>query len=144
MYTLQKFILNQFKEHNVKAKLTKSIIAAREVPWIGLKISEYGITQDQTRVDALLNLKEPSTGAELSKFLGAVNWMKAWLGVNYQKFVQPLLEIKQKAAELAGSQKATRMEKIRLHDAGLWDKAAAEAWKACLNMIANETLTLAH
>ena len=144
MFELQQYILSQFREHNVKAKLSKSIIVARELPWIGLQISEYGIAQEQTRVDALLALKEPSTGADLARFLGALNWMKGWLGINYQKFVQPLLDIKRKATELAGSSKASKLNKVQLRDAGLWNDSKTAAWHACLKAIATETLTLAH
>jgi hypothetical protein len=141
---LHRYLLSRFKKHNVKAKLEKSILLAREIPWIGLTISKHGVSQQQTRIDALLQLKEPETGADLATFLGAVNWMKSWLGINYQKRVQPLIEVKQRATELAGSSKASHLKKINLKATGLWDHLTSEVWKKCLEMIARETLTLAH
>src|SRR5690606_24963665 len=110
----------------------------------GLSISDLGVTQSQTRVDALLALDEPQTAADLTKFLGALNWMKSFLGKNYQKYVGPLLLIKQRAAEMAGSQKSTKLKGIDLKQRGLWDDAASKHWKNCLSMVAKETLTLAH
>ena len=144
MINLHAYILEQFNKHNVKVKLEKSFLVSRELPWIGLTVSEQGLAQQQSRIDALLKLPEPETGADLATFLGALNWMKSWLGVNYHKIVQPLLDVKQKASELVQSMKTTALKKVNLAKANLWSSEMTSNWRQCLDMIAHETTILAH
>jgi len=142
---LHRFLLGQFSSHNIKVKLAKSQLAAREVSWIGFRVNQDGLKQPTSRVDALLRLQRPTNAAELGTFLGALNWMRSWLGVNYLRNTTPLQDAKQKAIQLAaGSQKASSLRKINLEKHGLWTDAVEKAWSDCLQMVAKETLTLAH
>ena len=69
-------VLERLAEKGVKLSAKKAILFADEVKWCGKILSGSGVSQDPERIGGLLELRQPTTIAELMSFLCSVNWMR--------------------------------------------------------------------
>ena len=61
---------------NVKLNPNKTNPCSREITWCGRKISEAGIRFDDSCMQVLLQLPEPTRADQLQKFFCASNWIR--------------------------------------------------------------------
>ena len=141
---LIQYFLNQLHKFNFKVKLRKCSFFDRDIQWLGYSISADGFRQPKSRTSALTSMPAPTSAADLTKFLGAVNWISKFLGPHYSSMVAPLLQAKKDASQLVGSLKKSKLAKINLRQRGLWTDECHHAWQNLLQHIHNCTYTLAH
>ena len=69
-------VLQRFRQHRLKLNAEKSEFAVKEIPFLGYKISEKGLSLDPTKLHALENYKKPTNKKELKQYLGFANFLK--------------------------------------------------------------------
>lgn len=140
MITVLSYLFGQLKKFNMKIKLAKSSFGLSRVKWVGYDIQAKGITQPESRIKALLALRRPENGAELSTFIGALNYIRSWLGPQIAHLCGPINELKKEATKRAGSAKASKLRRIPLN----WTEAAIKSFQDIKALIGRECLALAH
>ena len=136
------YILQRASQYNMKIKLSKCQFFLTAVDWLGYRITAKGISQSYTKTQALTNLAKPKNGAELSNFIGSINWIRQFLGPRYSELMAPLLNAKQKAAHITGSLKKTQLRKVSSDQ--FWSKQCDLAWTKMLHLIERKCHTLRH
>ena len=68
-------VLNKLKEHNVMLNEEKCIFAAKELEFLGHKLSAAGIKPAQSKVAAVKNFRKPINVEEVRSFLGLLNFV---------------------------------------------------------------------
>ncbi|KAE8907373.1 hypothetical protein PF003_g8128 [Phytophthora fragariae] len=69
--------LTRCKSYGLKLHAKKCAFFATEVKWCGRMISAQGVKHCPERVQGLVEMQLPQTGADLQQFLCATNWMGA-------------------------------------------------------------------
>lgn len=80
-----KEVLNKLNEYNVVLNQEKCIFAAKELVFLGHKLTANGIMPTQDKVSAVKNFRKPSSAEEVRSFLGLMNFVG--------KFIPNLAEI---------------------------------------------------
>ena len=91
----------------------KSQLIAREVTWVGRKISEHGVTFDDSLIEGLQNLSPPTNAQELQQFVCGVNWMRCSIP-NFAEEIAPLQDVIRTCQQQLNSSKGSRLRKIPL------------------------------
>ena len=91
-------ILNQLQKFGIKASKEKSIFFKEKIEYLGLEITKAGILPSKRKCDAILKMERPKDLAQLSSFLGMVNYYGMFIK-NLSTISQPLNMLKQKAVE---------------------------------------------
>ena len=138
--TVLNYLLKRLQRYNLKVKLSKCQFLVQKVEFLGYEVSAQGITQPLSRTTALTSIKLPTNGAELASFLGALNWISKFLGPRYSQVAAPLLDLKSRAANAAGSMKKTKLRKVQLE----WQRESYDAWYNLMDLIAEKCHTMAH
>ncbi|XP_011884023.1 PREDICTED: uncharacterized protein K02A2.6-like [Vollenhovia emeryi] len=84
-----KIVLERLTNEGVTLNREKCAFAAREVNFLGHKISERGIDVLPERVSAIINFPDPNNKESLMQFLGAVNYIGKYIP-NKSKILEPL------------------------------------------------------
>ncbi|GFT90397.1 retrovirus-related Pol polyprotein from transposon 297 [Trichonephila clavipes] len=66
-----------------------------ELKYVGLIINKEGIKTDETKVQAIVEIKPPHNSKEVSKFLGMSQWYAKFIK-NYADICEPLYNLKRK------------------------------------------------
>ena len=72
-------LLSILSKHNFQLNSVKCNIFQQQIDYLSRTISEHDVKPNNEKIQAIIKLKEPSTLAEASKFLGAISW--------YRKFI---------------------------------------------------------
>ena len=130
------------RKFNIKLHPGKCVLFSLVVRWCGRLISAEGSKFDPRRIEGLLQMSPPSTGADLQQFLCAINWMRTAIPA-FSTLVSPLHTLLETAYARAGGKRTkAAVSRILLSEVG-WTGAHAEAFEKCQNALANAT-TLAH
>jgi hypothetical protein len=81
-----------YRSSNVKLHPGKCVLFAIKFHWCGRIISADGAKFDPCRLQGLLYMPPPSTGADLQQFLYAFNWMRTFKPA-FSEFLSPLHEL---------------------------------------------------
>jgi hypothetical protein len=74
-------VLKRLKDAGLKVNLTKSFFGKQELEYLGYWITRQGIKPLTKKVDAIHNLKPPTTRKQLRSFIGIVNYYRnMWKG----------------------------------------------------------------
>ncbi|GFS82540.1 retrovirus-related Pol polyprotein from transposon opus [Trichonephila clavipes] len=73
----------------------KCKFGCEELKYLGLIINKEGIKTDETKVQAIVEMKPPHNSKEVSKFLGMSQWY-AKFNKNYADICEPLYNLKRK------------------------------------------------
>jgi hypothetical protein len=84
------------REYNLKLHPGKCTLFANLVRWCGRLVSGSGVRFDPRKIQGLLEMSAPQTGADLQQFLCALNWMRTAIP-SFAELISPL----QKLLELA-------------------------------------------
>lgn len=94
-----------------------------------------------SRVQALVNLNEPETAADLQQFLCAANWTRMSIP-EFSSVVAPLSRILEEGYSVAGKRISSAINRVRLDKHG-WGKDLLESFLNCKESLKN-AVTLAH
>ena len=67
-------VFQRLHHHNLMVNVEKCIFAAKEVPFVGHRISGSGISPLSSNVEAVQQLPEPTSAAKFSSFVGMTNY----------------------------------------------------------------------
>ena len=93
-------LLVKLKESGVKVKTTvkKCKIACKETMFLGYKISDQGVTIDETRIDALKKYPKPKTPKQVKQFLGLAGYYRQFIP-NFSSIVNPITQLTKKSVK---------------------------------------------
>ncbi|OWZ14581.1 hypothetical protein PHMEG_00011920 [Phytophthora megakarya] len=117
------------RQRKLKLNAKKCKLFARHVKWCGKIIDGEGVAHDPERLEALVKMSLPPTGAALQHFLCALNWLRDSM-VDYTRTVAPLQE------KLEQMTRERSRRKSQLSGATLdWTDDEEVAFKSTLAMV---------
>lgn len=111
------------------------------VRWCGRAISMDGIRINPRRMNVLLNMQPPTTGAHQQQFLCALQWVKTATH-ELKKITRYIHEFTDRVCETAGKRTKLRISSFSLASIG-WGEQDMKEFEACKTDLAQQT-TLAH
>jgi hypothetical protein len=105
----------------------KCVLAAHEIDYLGHTITQTKITPMREKIEAILQLKEPSSLSQANKFLGALSW--------YRKFIPHF------ATAAAPLNAVTNLTKDQRHKFK-WTSAQSKAFHDLKSMLVSQPLFL--
>ena len=113
----------------------------RQVKWCGRIIDGEGVQLDPSRLQTLLQMPHPQSGAELQKFVCASNWMRSAVP-EYTTLISPLSNLLNAVCKKVGKNNRKAVSKIPLLDCG-WSQEHSGAFEAVKSALGN-AVRLAH
>lgn len=124
-------IFQRLSAYGLKLNVSKCVFGVTELEFLGHLISPEGVRPLQSKVQAVLDFKLPSTIGNLRKFLGLINF--------YRRFLPHAADDQAFLSEFLKGSSGKRNSKKQI----AWTPIATEAFKKCKEALANATL-LAH
>ena len=90
-----KIIFDRIRQFKLKLRLIKCKFFQREIKYLGMIVNEKGIKCDKEYVMKVLDMKIPTNGKEIERFLGMVNWLGKFIP-NLSKLTGPFSKMKNK------------------------------------------------
>ena len=90
-----RFVLDRLTFGNLKLNCTKTKLLRKEIKFVGVILSEKGVSIDPQKVKAITNLPRPNGVRVLQKFIGMVNYHRSWIP-NMAVTLGPLYELLKK------------------------------------------------
>ena len=97
-------VFQRFREHKLKLNAQKSEFCVSEIPFLGYKISEKGLSIDPEKLTALDKYKQPTSKKELKQYLGFVNFLKRSVP-SFSLIARPLYRLLRKEVKFEWSDK---------------------------------------
>ena len=72
-------VLSILSNHNFQLNASKCLILYRQIDYLSHTISQFGVKPNKEKIQAIMNLREPTTLTEANKFIGGLSW--------YRKFI---------------------------------------------------------
>ncbi|WVZ84564.1 hypothetical protein U9M48_031589 [Paspalum notatum var. saurae] len=91
-------VLTRLREHQLYAKFSKCAFWLREVSFLGHILSEKGVAVDPSKVEDVLNWKQPETVTEIRSFLGLAGYYRRFIK-DFSKTVKPMTSLTKKNAK---------------------------------------------
>jgi len=137
------FFFRVCRRVGLKLHAKKCRLFLKVVKWCGRIISEEGVKLDPSRLQALLNMNPPNTGAELQQFLCAANWMRTVIP-EFTKLTAVLADILEEVYARAGKRTRQSVSKVKvsLKDTS-WSCTHVEAFEK-IKLALEQSVTLAH
>ena len=95
-YDRLKMVLERLRSHNLRAKLEKCTIAARQGSFLGHVVSASGIMPDPAKIDAVNNITSRNI-KDIRSFLGLAGYYRKFIP-GFSSIAAPLLQLTQKSA----------------------------------------------
>eukprot|EP00918_Siedleckia_nematoides_P028800 GHVU01061971.1.p1 GENE.GHVU01061971.1~~GHVU01061971.1.p1 ORF type:complete len:951 (+),score=76.55 GHVU01061971.1:34-2853(+) len=119
----------------------KSVMISRQIIWCGRLWSAQGYEHLPSRVEAIVNMLEPTDGAQLYQMLAAANWMRNSVP-DFSSIVEPMRQSLELV--IASTPKGRRTKKpcanVRLTPAVGWTPDAQESFKALKEALKHHVL----
>ncbi|WVZ80864.1 LOW QUALITY PROTEIN: hypothetical protein U9M48_028306 [Paspalum notatum var. saurae] len=90
-----RIVLNRLREHKLYAKFSKCVFWLKEVSFLGHILSEKGVAVDPSKVEDVLNWKQPETVTEIRSFLGLVGYYRRFIK-DFSKTAKPMTSLTKK------------------------------------------------
>jgi len=71
-------VLERARASGTRFNDEKMVVRCKEIPFYGHLIGENGIRADPTKVEAIMNMNEPTNVKELQTFLGMINYLSSF------------------------------------------------------------------
>ncbi|WVZ76648.1 hypothetical protein U9M48_024604 [Paspalum notatum var. saurae] len=91
-------VLTRLREHQLYAKFSKCAFWLREVSFLGHILSEEGVAIDPSKVEDVLNWKQPETVTEIRSFLGLAGYYRRFIK-DFSKTAKPMTSLTKKNAK---------------------------------------------
>ncbi|WVZ97495.1 hypothetical protein U9M48_043024 [Paspalum notatum var. saurae] len=91
-------VLTRLREHQLYAKFSKCAFWLREVSFLGHILSEKGVAVDLSKVEDVLNWKQPETVMEIRSFLGLAGYYRRFIK-DFSKTAKPMTSLTKKTAK---------------------------------------------
>ncbi|KFM63797.1 Retrovirus-related Pol polyprotein from transposon 297, partial [Stegodyphus mimosarum] len=106
-------VFTLLKDAGLKVNIKKCKFAAKELKYLGYKISQRGIETDKSKVIAVKNYPIPNTAKKLATFLGMCSYYRIFIK-NFAEIAEPLLKLRRKRVRFAWSSEANAaFEKLK-------------------------------
>ncbi|WVZ76101.1 hypothetical protein U9M48_024103 [Paspalum notatum var. saurae] len=97
-----RIVLARLREHKLYAKFSKCAFWLREVSFLGHILSEKGVAVDPSKVEDVLNWKQPETVTEIRSFLGLEGYYHRFIK-DFSKTAKPMTSLTKKNAKYVWS-----------------------------------------
>ncbi|WVZ76074.1 hypothetical protein U9M48_024076 [Paspalum notatum var. saurae] len=97
-----RIVLTRLREHKLYAKFGKYAFWLREVSFLGHILSEKGVVVDPSKVEDVLNWKQPKTVTEIQSFLGLASYYRRFIK-DFSKTAKPMTSLTKKNAKYVWS-----------------------------------------
>jgi Reverse transcriptase (RNA-dependent DNA polymerase) len=111
----------------LKLHARKCVLFTKTARWYGRLISGNGVKFDPARLQGLLDMPCPTSGADLQQFTCALNWMRSSMPM-YNALISPLNLFLETVYNAAGARTKKAAGKVTLRDFG-WDASHAEVFQ---------------
>lgn len=85
-------VISKLEKNGISINYTKTVLMADELKFLGMKISRHGLSPDNTLVEKIKKMNEPTCKKEVDIFVGLINY--------YGRFIKNLAEILHPITEL--------------------------------------------
>ncbi|WVZ57819.1 hypothetical protein U9M48_008158 [Paspalum notatum var. saurae] len=90
-----RIVLARLREHKLYAKFTKCAFWLKEVGFLGHVLSEKGVAVDPSKVEAVLNWKQPESVTRIRSFLGLAGYYRRFIK-DFSKIAKPMTSLTKK------------------------------------------------
>ncbi|WVZ81168.1 hypothetical protein U9M48_028579 [Paspalum notatum var. saurae] len=97
-----RIVLTRLREHKLYAKFSKCAFWLKEVSFLGHILSEKGVAVDPSKVECVLNWKQPKTVTEIRSFLGLAGYYRRFIK-DFSKMAKPMTSLTKKNAKYSWS-----------------------------------------
>ena len=97
-----RFVFDRLTFGNLKLSTKKTNFMAKEVNFLGHRLSKDGLSVDPKKVAAINNLPPPTSVKTVQKFLGAVNYFRSYIP-KFAEIATPLYDLTQKGVQFVWS-----------------------------------------
>ncbi|WVZ96841.1 hypothetical protein U9M48_042424 [Paspalum notatum var. saurae] len=91
-------VFTRLREHQLYAKFSKCAFWLREVSFLGHILSEKGVAVDPSKVEDVLNWKQPKIVTEIRSFLGLAGYYRRFIK-DFSKTAKPMTSLTKKNAK---------------------------------------------
>jgi hypothetical protein len=105
-------VMQVFREHNLKAKLSKCQFEQDKIEYLGHVISGKGVATDPSKIQDIVKWKTPATIKKLRGFLGLTGYYRRFIP-HYALVCQPLYSVLKKNAFHWGPDQQTAFDKLK-------------------------------
>ncbi|WVZ70711.1 hypothetical protein U9M48_019354 [Paspalum notatum var. saurae] len=102
-----RIVLSRLREHKLYAKFSKCAFWLKEVAFLGHILSAKGVAVDPSKVEHVLNWKQPQTVTVIWSFLGLAGYYRHFIK-DFSKIAKPMTALTQKNAKFAWSSKCEK------------------------------------
>ncbi|WVZ51807.1 hypothetical protein U9M48_002917 [Paspalum notatum var. saurae] len=88
-------VLTRLREHQLYAKFSKCAFWLREVSFLGHILSKKGVAVDPSKVEDVLNWKQPETVTKIRSFLGLAGYYRRFIK-DFSKTTKPMTSLTKK------------------------------------------------
>ncbi|WVZ90444.1 hypothetical protein U9M48_036746 [Paspalum notatum var. saurae] len=99
-----RIVLTRLREHKLYAKFSKCAFWLKEVGFLGHILSEKGVAVDPSKVEVVLNWKQPETVTGIRSFLGLAGYYRRFIK-DFSKIAKPMTSLTKKNAKFIWSPK---------------------------------------
>ncbi|WVZ52335.1 hypothetical protein U9M48_003407 [Paspalum notatum var. saurae] len=99
-----RIVLSHLSEHKLYAKFSKCAFWLKKVAFLGHILSAKGVAVDPSKVEDVLNWKQPQTVTEIRSFLGLAGYYRRFIK-DFSRISKPMTALTQKNVKFAWSPK---------------------------------------
>ncbi|WVZ63514.1 hypothetical protein U9M48_013139 [Paspalum notatum var. saurae] len=107
-----RIVLTRLREHKLYAKFSKCAFCLKEVSFLGHILSEKGVAVDPSKVEDVLNWKQPETVTEIRNFLGLAGYYRRFIK-DFSKTAKPMTSLTKKNAKYLWSPKCEAFQTLK-------------------------------
>ena len=85
-------VLARLREYKLQCGLPKCVFAAREVEWLGWRVSELGVAPTHAKVESVAHWPVPSSASDVRAFCGLANFLRSHIP-RYAEIAKPLYRL---------------------------------------------------